>query len=280
MESTTIANLTERQIELLKALVEAQQSVPDGKHIDFLTVSTIGGTSIILPLGENRPLNRQDLDELIDQGLVRITKTQNYGDINGHVTNQGFSVATKIDIQKDREPARSELFEDPRDAPTVFISYAHESDEHKQWVRVGLAERLMAAGIRVILDQWQLKFGSNLPHFMENAFRVDAVLLVCTPVFAQKANARQGGVGYESSIVTAELLDRHPSIEPKFVPVWRSGERSVATPNYLKAALAVDLRDENPGYEDEFIRLLRQLHREPEHLPPPLGKKPDFSPHG
>ncbi|MDG5501414.1 toll/interleukin-1 receptor domain-containing protein [Marinobacter sp. BGYM27] len=272
-----MGQLTDRQAELLEDLVKAQKAVPEGKHLDFLTVSTFDGTSMILPQGDNRPLNRQDLDELIDQGFVRITATRKYGDINGHVTNKGFSMVEKPEVDNDQQQAPSALFEGPRDVPTVFISYSHESEEHKTWVRTALAERLMAAGIRVILDQWHLKFGSDLPLFMENAARADAVLLVCTPTFAKKANTREGGVGYETSIVTSELLERHPSVEPKFVPLWRSGERGEATPTYLKSAFAVNLRADNPEYEKEFVRLLRQLHREPEHSPPPLGEKPDFS---
>src|SRR5690606_32955167 len=172
-----------------------------------------------------------------------------YGDINGHVTNKGFSILEEPEVDDDREQVPSALFEGPRDVPTVFISYSHESEVHQAWVRTALAERLMATGIRVILDQWHLKFGSDLPLFMENAARADAVLLVCTPTFAQKANTRKGGVGYETSIVTSDLLERHPSVEPKFVPLWRSGERGEATPTYLKSAFSVNLRADNPEYE-------------------------------
>lgn len=274
-----MVNITNRQLELLRQLAEAQRAVPNGQHVDFLTATTFDGAEIISPVGESCPLNRQDLDELIDHGLIRTTKFRKHGDVNGHVTNNGFSFLENADSDPEAERNASPLFENPRDIPTVFISYSHESNAHKNWVRTSLAERLMASGIRVILDQWHLKFGSDLPYFMENASRADSVLLVCTPDFALRANSRQGGVGYESSIITAEILDRRPSVEPKFVPVWRDGSRCAATPHYLRSALAVDLRDQNPEYEQEFNKLLRQLHREPEHVPPPLGSKPDFESH-
>lgn len=272
-----MATLTDRQVDLLRKIAEAQAKVPDGQFTDFMTVSTFDGAEIMLPSEESLPLNRQDLDELIDQSLVRTTKFRQYGDINGHVTNQGFSFLESVESRSDDVTESSPLFEESRDVPIAFISYSHETKSHKDWVRAGLAERLMASGVRVILDQWHLKIGADLPQFMENAARADAVLLICTPDFARKANARKGGVGYESSIVTAELLNSHPSVEPKFLPVWRSGEREEATPHYLKSALAVDLRAENKHYEEEFVKLLRQLHREPEHIPPALGQKPDFS---
>lgn len=271
-------NLTKRQLDLLGALGEAQESVPAGQPVDFLTISTFEGTDILLPTQKEMPLNRQDLDELIDQGLVRVTKMRDHGDVNGHVTNLGYArLESNASSAYPHQGERQEpLFDSPTDVPTAFISYSHDSDEHKTWVRAGLAERLMAAGIRVVLDQWHLKYGADLTYFMENAARADSVLLVCTPMFAAKANARKGGVGYESSIVTAEMLQRHPSVEPKFVPIWRAGEREAATPHYLQAMLAVDLRNENPDYEREFVSLLRQLHKVPEHVPPALGQRPKF----
>jgi hypothetical protein len=45
----------------------------------------------------------------------------------------------------------------------------------------------------------------------------DFVIVVCTPNYAERANKRQGGVGYESIIVTAELAER--MLTNKFIPV-------------------------------------------------------------
>jgi len=39
--------------------------------------------------------------------------------------------------------------------PKVFISYSHDSLEHKQWVHK-VAVRLRESGIDAILDQWDL----------------------------------------------------------------------------------------------------------------------------
>lgn len=89
--------------------------------------------------------------------------------------------------------------------PTAFISYARESDEHKAWV-IELGTRLRSDGIDLTLDEWHLRPGDELPRFMESAIREsDSVLVVCTPAYRAKSDARSGGVGYEGSMITAEI---------------------------------------------------------------------------
>ena len=46
--------------------------------------------------------------------------------------------------------------------PKVFISYSHDSAEHKQWV-LEFATTLRNRGVDAILDQWDLKPGDDLP---------------------------------------------------------------------------------------------------------------------
>ena len=49
--------------------------------------------------------------------------------------------------------------------PKVFISYSHDSPEHKRWV-LELSKKLRNNGVDVILDQWDLSPGDNLTQFM------------------------------------------------------------------------------------------------------------------
>ncbi len=80
-------------------------------------------------------------------------------------------------------------------SPKCFISYSWDSEAHKKWVR-NLAEHLTKNGIEILLDQWDLKPGSDFPSYMETSVREsDYVILVCTQDFAQKANVGNGGCG-------------------------------------------------------------------------------------
>ncbi len=153
--------------------------------------------------------------------------------------------------------------------PTAFISYAWESESHRIWVR-DLAARLRHDGVDTRLDQWNLRPGDDLPGFMEKAItECDFVLLVCTPTYRDKAMKRQGGVGYEGSIITGELLALRP--ERKFVPVLRRGEWGESAPAWLLNRLYVDLRGE-PYQEDAYQSLIAALYRDPIEVPP-LGSR-------
>ena len=96
--------------------------------------------------------------------------------------------------------------EQEKSPPKVFISYSHDSPGHKRWV-AELAVQLRHKGIDAILDQWDLSPGEDVTRFMEEGLRsADRVLMICTSEYVRKANAGQGGVGYERMIVTAALI--------------------------------------------------------------------------
>ena len=92
-------------------------------------------------------------------------------------------------------------------APTVFVSYSHDGEEHSDWV-LQLATRLRSNGVDVILDLWNAGLGQDLATFMEKGLTSShRVLCICSQAYVDKANAGSGGVGYEKHIITAELLD-------------------------------------------------------------------------
>lgn len=149
----------------------------------------------------------------------------------------------------------------------VFISYTGESEEHKAWVE-GLASRLRKDGVSATLDLWEIGIGDELPKFMEEGVRDhDRVLVICTPEYKRKADGRYGGVGYETSQITGEVLN-DPK-RGKFVPVLRKGLWKDAAPSYLLGIKNVDLRDGNDErYEQEYHNLLIDLLDRRRKAPP------------
>src|SRR5882757_2268172 len=122
-------------------------------------------------------------------------------------------------------------------APKVFVSYSHDSPDHKAWV-LKLASDLRAQGIDVILDRWDLVAGQDVSMFMQKGIEgADRVLMICSADYVQKAEAGRGGVGYERLIVTAEVVQSIDTI--KFIPILRANNDSKKVPQFMGPRLYI-----------------------------------------
>ena len=177
----------------------------------------------------------------------------NYSDSVAKVTN--------------KEPTES-----AKDYPSVFISYSWDSEEHKKWV-LDLTKRLFDKRVHVILDQFELRAGTNMIHFMETAIKqADKVLIVFTPNYKSKADKRQGGVGYEYSILNAELYHQITTNE-KFIPILKSGEITDSIPSFMQQFIAVNMTDQGM-YEEKVKELVYAIYEKPLIEKPQLGENP------
>ena len=155
--------------------------------------------------------------------------------------------------------------------PKVFISYSHDSPDHKRWVSE-LATKLMENGIDIIFDQWDLGLGDDVPKFMEKSVtEADRVLMICTDRYVHKADEGSGGVGYEAMVVTGELVKNLGT--SKFIPIIRQGSDRHLLPKSVSTRLFVNL-SEGQNIDEQFDYLLRELHEAPQVAKPPLGKNP------
>lgn len=154
--------------------------------------------------------------------------------------------------------------------PIVFISYSHDSADHKKWV-LDFATTLRNRGIDAILDLWDLKPGDDLPHFMETHLEAaDYVLMICTEKYVDKANAGEGGVGYEKMIMTSSLLSRIDS--SKVIPIIRQAGTDYR-PTFLKSKLYINFSNDSE-IEYNLDDLLRVLLNAPLYEKPKVGQSP------
>ena len=156
--------------------------------------------------------------------------------------------------------------------PKVFISYSHDTLEHKMWV-MKLAQKLMDNGIEAMLDMWELGPGDDIARFMERGLKeADRVLMVCTEKYVLKAEAGQGGAGYEKMIMTADYMKHVDS--KRVIPIIRqNGTNHV--PAFLGTKLYMDFSTEERA-EYAFDELARELHGKPLYSKPRLGSVPNF----
>lgn len=156
-------------------------------------------------------------------------------------------------------------------APKVFISYSHDSSDHKAWA-LRVANSLREFGVDATLDQWDLVPGQDVAAFMADGIRTaDRVVMICTDAYVAKAEGGKGGVGYERLIVTAEVVAKIDTI--KFIPIVRNnaGERKV--PMFLGPRLYIDFSDD-AQYGAKLEELAREIHATPALIKPGLGKNP------
>jgi TIR domain len=156
-------------------------------------------------------------------------------------------------------------------APKVFISYSHDSQQRKDWV-LRLASALRTNGIDAKLDQWDLSPGQDIAAFMAGGIgTADRVLLICTGPYVSKAEARTGGVGYERLIATAEVVGSIDTI--KFIPIVRNNASARKVPDFLGPRMYIDFSDD-AQYPAKLEELMREIHQAPAVLRPPLGDNP------
>ncbi len=157
----------------------------------------------------------------------------------------------------------------------VFISYSWAVQEKV----VELAERLIASGIDVVLDVYDLKEGQDKYAFMEqsvNDVSICRVLIICDKTYTKKANNREGGVGDETVIISPEIYGRME--QEKFLPVIFEVDESGKPycPHYIKSRIYIDLSTEDDRYEAEYEKLLRNIYEKPLYKKPALGSKPEW----
>ena len=137
----------------------------------------------------------------------------------------------------------------------VFISYSHDTPGHKQWVSE-LVAKLHRKGVNVIFDQWDLRLEDDVTQFMERGIKdSDRVLVICTDSYVRKANAGEGGVGYEPMIVTRKLVEDVGT--NKFILTARQTLGEDKTPSFLGTQIYIDLPDEDQ-FDEKFNELLRE----------------------
>jgi hypothetical protein len=170
----------------------------------------------------------------------------------------------------------------PTQAPRVFISYAHDSADHKHAVLM-LAELLTRNGIDVILDQWadlvRKDWGSwALGHITS----IDFVIIVASPDYQRVgdgliATTNNPGAQSEAVVIRDQLHHDRPTWTRKLLPVVLPGHSIDEISTFLQPFSAdhyiiSELTD--AGIDD----LLRTLTGQPSRVRPPLGTVPSLPP--
>lgn len=155
--------------------------------------------------------------------------------------------------------------------PRVFISYTSVDLENRNWVKM-LAKRLRQNGVDARLDTFHLKPGQDLPQWMTNEIiMADKVLLICDKYYAEKADNRTGGAGWETMIIQGDMLSQPE--QNKYIAILRDKDIDQSLPIYVKSKYALNWSDESQMNKEfnDFLFLLFDCDDEP-----PIGEIPSF----
>ena len=156
--------------------------------------------------------------------------------------------------------------------PKLFISYSHDSEDHKKWVQklaTNLREHL---GVDVIFDQWDLRVGGDLSLFMEQGLSsANMVLCICSAEYVRKANEGIQGTGFERMIMVQSMLNNTST--DYIIPIVRNNNSDKKTPLFLGTKIYIDFSDDTM-YLDKVSELVARIYNEDISKKPPLGVSP------
>lgn len=143
--------------------------------------------------------------------------------------------------------------------PKVFVSYSWDPPSNQKNV-FELIRKLESDQISVVYDKKDLFPGQDMNYFMESMLtsdEIDAVIIVCNRDYAEKANSRKGGVGYESELIITEVKSN--PLQRRYIPVVMEHDENgeLPLPIFLKSRMCVDL-SKDTGY-CELLNAIRSL---------------------
>lgn len=245
LSETTIA-----QLKQMPCIFAYEQGCGCDAHIGFIKNISVRQNDVMIDF----ELTGETISHEVFSGLSQLL------DMGAWEMNRTHWTIKNINIE-DIQPYYSEITA----TPVVFVSYSWTPMRNQETV-FGLVSRLRQDGIRVIYDKEDLYPGQNINYFMEQALErndVDNIIVVCNKDYAEKANNRQGGVGYEAGIIISEI--KSAPLQRRVIPV--AVEMDVNGNPYLptkfKELYYIDLTREN-GY-NELIDAIKKYKEEQNH---------------
>lgn len=152
--------------------------------------------------------------------------------------------------------------------PRVFISYCRTDVKISNWAK-DLADKLISNGVDAVIDRYHLKQGMDLPQWMTNEIlKAQKVLMICDKYYAERADTRNAGVGWETMIMQGDILIQGPN-STKYIAIACEGfDKSI--PMYMKTKLGISKAD----VDNDFNKLLETIFEI--DIAPEIGQIPGW----
>ncbi len=156
----------------------------------------------------------------------------------------------------------------------IFVSYSHDSEEHKKWV-LTLSNTLRQHGMDCWIDQYVTFVEEGWMLWMQQQIEnADFVLLVCTQKYLDRFQKRSDGgagkgVAWEGAILTQTFYEQF-STNKRLIAILPDDGNIEHIPLVLRAFPYFYIPS---GYEE----LLRHLTEQPKTSLPPIGNTPNLA---
>lgn len=144
------------------------------------------------------------------------------------------------------------------------MSYTGEDFQNAEWVKAFVV-KLRENEVNARADMYHLKLGQDLPQWMTNELILaDKVILICDKYYVQKADSRNGGVGWEAMIIQGDMLAHNHS--DKYICIVREKSIDQAIPIFMKSRYALHWMEKEITDEKfkELLYWLFECNMEPE----------------
>jgi hypothetical protein len=166
---------------------------------------------------------------------------------------------------------------EPGNHPKVFISYTHDSEEHRDAV-LAFADFLVRQGIDVVLDRWATDRRRDWQAWMtRNITESDYVLVIASEGYRRMGDGT--GPGHlnlggqaEAALLRDRLQGDRAAWTAKILPVLLPGHGKDEIPHFLQPN-AADWYEIPANTPEAAESLLRVLTRQPRDVPPALGPR-------
>ena len=152
--------------------------------------------------------------------------------------------------------------------PSVFLSYSHDSPQHKDAV-LALWSRLRADGVNCTIDQLEQSPPEGWPKWCKRQIEASTfVLVICTETYLRRYDGKEApktgrGCTWEGHLI-AQLLYNAQGQNTKFIPVIIRPQDEDFIPQELQSATFYLL-------DEAYDNLYRHLTAQPEILELPVG---------
>jgi hypothetical protein len=151
-------------------------------------------------------IKKQNVKKFLNDQLIYFSKEENAIKSYSDLTTEYKSIKTHV-TQRDSRIVGDvlRLLSSDKDKKiSIFISYAYESDEHKERI-ISFTNKLQRMGFNATMDEFLKRDHPNIDEMMTEGLKCEKVIIILSEKYKEKADNNKGGVWKEFKMIANDL---------------------------------------------------------------------------